>query len=82
MGLVPILFSGLLTIVLIFYIIFIMYIIIKYILNQKTGKKLPVILLNSQSEVLEFDNEEDAISYKDLFQQNSDSNHEYVVKKV
>lgn len=59
-----------------------MYIIIKYILNQKTGKKLPVILLNSQSEVLEFDNEEDAISYKDLFQQNSDSNHEYVVKKV
>jgi len=51
-------------------------------LNQKTGKKLPVILLNSQSEVLEFDNEEDAISYKDLFQQNSDSNHKYVVKKV
>ena len=51
-------------------------------LNQKTGKKLPVILLNSQSEVLEFDNEEEAVSYKNLFKQNSDSNHEYVVKKV
>jgi uncharacterized protein YbcC (UPF0753/DUF2309 family) len=59
-----------------------MYLIVKHIENEKTGKKLPVILIDSQCEVLEYENEDDANKMRDLFQANSDSNHIYEVKKV
>ena len=59
-----------------------MYLIVKHIKNENTGKTLPVILIDSQCEVLEFENEEDAVKMKNLFQANSDSNHTYEVKKV
>ena len=59
-----------------------MYVIIKNIENKKTGKILPVVLIDSQCEVLEFETEEEALKYKDIFQVNSDSNHLYEVKKV
>lgn len=59
-----------------------MYLIVKHIKNENTGKTLPVILIDSQCEVLEFDSEEEAIKMKNLFQANSDSNHTYEVKKV
>jgi len=59
-----------------------MYVIIKKIKNKKTGKWLPVVLLNSSSEVWEFETLSEAELMKDIFQQNSDSGHIYEVKKV
>lgn len=59
-----------------------MYVIIKQIKNRKTGRWLPVILLNSNSEVWEFETLSEAELMKDIFQNNSDSGHIYEVKKV
>jgi hypothetical protein len=57
-----------------------MYCIIKYIKLEK--KELPVIILNSQDEVLEFDTEAKAEDFKNILQMNSDSGYRYVVKKI
>jgi hypothetical protein len=57
-----------------------MYCIIKYIKLDK--KELPVIILNSQDEVLEFDTEVNAEDFKNILQMNSDSGYRYVVKKI
>jgi hypothetical protein len=57
-----------------------MYCIIKYIKLDK--KELPVIILNSQDEVLEFDTEAKAEDFKNILQMNSDSGYRYVVKKI
>jgi len=59
-----------------------MYCIIKHIKRDDNSKKLPVILLNSQSEIWEFDTLSEAELMKDIFQTNSDSNHTYEVKKI
>jgi hypothetical protein len=59
-----------------------MYCIIKHIENTKTGKTLPVILLNSDNEVWEFDKEKEAQKICEVFQTNSDSGHKYEVKKI
>ena len=59
-----------------------MYVIIKSVKNKKTGKSLPVVLLNSNTEVWEFETLSEAELMKDIFQQNSDSGHEYMVKKI
>ena len=59
-----------------------MYVIIKNVKNKKTGKSLPVIILNSDSEVWEFATINEAETMKDIFQTNSDSGHEYHVKKI
>lgn len=59
-----------------------MYCIIKHIKKDDTGKRLPVILLNTQSEIWEFDTLSDAELMRDIFQANSDSNHTYEVKKI
>jgi hypothetical protein len=56
------------------------YIIIKQIKNEEV--KLPVIIIDSLGEVLEFDTFEEAEKMKDLFQSNTDSGHTYEVKKV
>ena len=45
-------------------------------------KILPVILLDSQDEVLEFENFDEAEKFKVLLQKNSDSNHTYLVKEI
>jgi hypothetical protein len=58
-----------------------MYVIVKQI-KTETKKRLPVILLNSESEIWEFDTIEDAEEMKDIFQTNSDSGHVYEVKKI
>jgi hypothetical protein len=39
-------------------------------------------LLDSNGEVLEFDNEMDAVKMSDLFELNSDSGHKYEIKKI
>lgn len=62
-----------------------MFVIIKYVKtnnNRISGKKLPVILLNVETEVWEFDAIEEAEKMKDIFQINSDSGHVYEVKKI
>jgi hypothetical protein len=58
-----------------------MYIIIKYVKNGQ-GVELPVILLNSHSEILELETFEEATKMKELFETNSDSGHRYEVKKI
>ena len=61
-----------------------MYVIIKNVLKPNSGpvKYLPVILLNSDTEVWEFDTLEEAERMKEIFQANSDSDHKYQVKKI
>lgn len=50
--------------------------------NKKTGKMLPVILLNSLSEILEHKTLDEAQKLCDLLNTNSDSGHVYTVKKI
>ena len=57
-----------------------MYCIIKYIKLEK--KELPVIILNSQDEVLEFEKEQQAQEMCSILQMNSDSGYRYVIKKI
>ena len=61
-----------------------MYVIIKHVKTQNnlTSKRLPVILLNNDTEVWEFDTKEEAEKMKEIFQTNSDSGHVYEVKKI
>lgn len=59
-----------------------MYVIIKNIKNKKTGKWLPVIILNVDNEVWEFESEKEAEKMKEIFQTNSDSGHIYSIKKI
>ena len=56
-------------------------IIIKNITNHN-GVVMPVILIDSQNEVLEFESLKEAEELQTLLQKNSDSGHEYVVKKI
>jgi hypothetical protein len=58
------------------------YIIIKLVKEQMRDKELPVILLNSQSEVMEFDTIDEAEEMRNRFEVNSDSGHRYVLKKI
>jgi len=58
-----------------------MYVIVKYIKNSK-GVELPVIIIDTMSEVLEFETYEEAEKIRDLMSSSSDSGHRYVVKKL
>ena len=51
-----------------------MFVIIKNVKNKK-GISIPVIILNSDHEVWEFDSYEAAEKMKDIFETNSDSGH-------
>jgi hypothetical protein len=57
-----------------------MWVIVKMIKNEN-GIELPVILVDSHSEIMSFDTEEEAIKIKVLFEVNSDSGHKYIIKK-
>ena len=61
-----------------------MFVIIKHVktVSNIPNKRLPVILLNSETEVWEFDTPEEAEEMKNIFQTNSDSGHIYEVKKI
>lgn len=50
--------------------------------DTNINKILPVILLDNQDEVLEFENFDEAEKFRVLLQKNSDSNHEYLVKQI
>lgn len=59
-----------------------MWIIIKKIeLNQK-GVKVPVIIIDTHGEVLEFEDLAEAEKMRQLFQSNTDSSHEYILKEI
>ena len=44
--------------------------------------EVPVIILNSEHEIWEFNSEDEAKKMRDIFQENSDSGHRYIVKKI
>jgi len=58
-----------------------MYCIIKLIKNVN-GIELPVILLDNNDEVWEFDSADDAINISEILTKNSDSGYRYYIKKV
>lgn len=58
-----------------------MYVIIKHVKTQN-GRFLPVIMLDSHGEVLEFENKDDAEQMANILNTNTDSGHKYEVKKV
>jgi len=57
------------------------YLIIKEI-KSDNGKVLPVVLLDSQADVMEFDTREEADKMAAILNINSDSGHTYRVKKI
>ena len=57
------------------------YLIIKEI-KSSNGKILPVVLLDSQADVMEFENKEEADKMAAVLNINSDSGHTYRVKKI
>ena len=57
------------------------YLIIKEI-KSDNGKILPVVLLDSQADVMEFESREEADKMATMLNINSDSGHTYRVKKI
>lgn len=58
-----------------------MYVIIKEMKNQN-GIYVNVILVNSQSEIWEFETFDEAEKMRQIFETNSDSGYTYKVKKI
>lgn len=59
------------------------YIILKYIKTDITGSnKLPIVMLDTNDEVWEFKDKEEAQHIADILAQNSTTGKEYEVKKV
>lgn len=58
-----------------------MYVIVKQVEIQ-AGTRVPVILLDSNDEILEFDSQDEANRMKNLFEKNSTHGSTYVVKEL
>lgn len=58
-----------------------MFVIVKYV-KTPNNRVLPVIMLDSQGEVWEFDNKDKAQEMVNIFNANTDSGHKYEVKGV
>lgn len=58
------------------------YIIIKLIKDQKSDRALPVVILDTHGEVLEYNTHGEAEEMRFRFEINSDSGHEYKIKKI
>lgn len=58
-----------------------MWVIVKLIENER-GVKVPVILLDGHGEIWEFPTIEEAESMRQIFQENSDSGHDYIIRKI
>jgi hypothetical protein len=56
------------------------YVIIKNIKTKKTT--IPVIILDGHGEVLEFDTKDKAEEFRALLEVNSDSGHEFTLRKI
>jgi hypothetical protein len=58
------------------------YVIVKMVRTSDGSSHLPVILLDGNSEVMEFENETEAEEMRRRFQVNSDSGYAYHIKKI
>jgi len=58
-----------------------MYCIIKLMKNVN-GIELPVVLLDNNDEVWEFESADEAIKISEILTKNSDSGYRYYIKKV
>ena len=58
-----------------------MFVIVKFIKNEK-GIEIPIIIIDTQDEVLEFETYEEAEKMSDIMEKNSDSGYKYKVKKI
>lgn len=58
-----------------------MFVIVKFVKNRR-GVEMPVIIIDTHNEVLEFETYEEADKLRDLMEANSDSGHRYEVKKI
>ena len=58
------------------------YIIIKLVKDSNREKELPVIIVDSEDDILEFETKEEAEEMRLRFEVNSDSGHKYKVKKI
>jgi hypothetical protein len=56
------------------------YVIIKHIETEKAT--IPVIILDGHGEVLEFESKDKAEDFKALLEINSDSGHEFTLRKI
>jgi hypothetical protein len=59
-----------------------MYLIIKLVKQNTSDVMLPVVLLDNQSEVMEFDTYDEAEKMRSLFEANSDSGYKYEIKRI
>lgn len=57
------------------------YCIVKLVKNS-IGVEMPVVLLDTNEEVWEFENPDDAMKMAEILTKNSDSGYRYYVKKV
>ena len=57
------------------------FVIIKNV-SLPNNRMLPVIMLDTQGEVWEFDNKDNAQEMVNIFNTNTDSGHKYEIKKV
>jgi hypothetical protein len=58
-----------------------MFVIVKFIKNSR-GVEMPVIIIDTHNEVLEFESFEEADKMRDIMEKNSDSGYKYEVKKI
>jgi hypothetical protein len=58
------------------------YCIVKIMKNEHGGKPIHSVIIDGLSEVMEFDTPEEAEKTRAMFERNSDSGHEYIVKKI
>lgn len=59
-----------------------MFVIVKHIKQKGDKKRLPVILIDSQSEILEFEEKKEAENLCEILNANTDSGHTYTIKEV
>jgi hypothetical protein len=58
-----------------------MFVIVKIIKNDR-GIEIPIIIIDTQDEVLEFETYEEAEKMREIMEKNSDSGYKYKVKKI
>jgi hypothetical protein len=58
-----------------------MFVIVKIIKNDR-GIEIPIIIIDTQDEVLEFETYEEAEKMRDIMEKNSDSGYKYKIKKI
>ena len=65
-----------------YYLCSMSYIIIKMVKDHRREIELPVIILDSEGEILEFETIEAAEDMRARFEINSDSGYKYRIKKI